>query len=356
MPYQSSNVGNMLQGGGSINLQGGSSSQVQSPITISAYQPAAGISVYQPAATADVYENSGSGGIPIYTGGGGSQQSAAPAYVDPWAGTVFGSTAGYNKAVGDYGKQRDSMLNSINDATVNSGNKYNSSILDYLDSRKIQQNTINSNATQNELARQQGMSGIMDMVGNGVGSSGTLLGNKNAGSSSAGEAIARAYGTLGRQQASGVGNQFARGQEKIATDQGNLLLADETQKRHANEDKTSIINEIVNNARSQISALNSSGLYASLPGQLDIEAKAAEIRQNAINELAKYDSVLTNGISGQAPMSAEQIRARATSMLNAGTAPEDAFNYTTEFPAQFQGTGQFPSSLPIFVAPRKDKQ
>lgn len=281
--------------------------------------------------------------------------SSPSTYVDPYAGTIFGSTAGYNKAVSDYNATKDSTMASINDAIGTGGNKYNSSILDYLDARKQQQNTIDSSSVQNELAREQGQQGILDMVGNGIKSSGTILANKNSGASSAGDAIAHAYGTLGRQQATSVGNQFAQGQDKIATEQNNLILGDETQKRHSQEDKTSTINEIVNSARSQLSALNQAAMYASLPDRVDIESKIAEIKQQALDALTQYDSVLSSGISGQSPMGADAVRAKANSLLTAGTAPASAFDYTTEFPAQFANTGQFASSLPIFIAPKKQQ-
>lgn len=260
------------------------------------------------------------------------------------------------QAISDYNRSKTSSFNSINDAISQGGQGYNSSILDYLDSRSAQQNSINSDAVQNELSRQQGMQGILDMVGNGVKSSGAILAGKNAGSSSAGGAIAAAYGTLGRQQASGVGNQFAQGQDKINTEQGNLALADATQMRHSGEDKTNTINSIVNSARSQLAALNQSAQYASIPDRIDIEAKITQIKQQAMDALSGYDKTLSGGIAGQGPQSADATRAKATSLLSAGVAPESAFDYTTDAPAQFQDTGQFASSLPIFIAPKKNNR
>lgn len=257
------------------------------------------------------------------------------------------------QGVADYNRSLTSSNNSISDAINSGASGYKGSILDYLDSRRGQQNTINSDAVQNELARQTGMQGILDMVGNGVRSTGTVLANKNAGSSSAGDAIARAYGTLGRQQASGVGNQFAQGQNKVNTEQSNLSLADTSQQRHSSEDKTNTINTIVNNARSQLASLNQAASYASIPNRVDIESKIAQVKQQAMAALSSYDSSLTQGISGQTPLDSNGVRAQATSLATAGTAPSQPFNYTSEAPAQFQGTGQFASSLPIFIAPKK---
>lgn len=289
-------------------------------------------------------------------GGNGGQPIAKATTVDPYAGTVFGSTAGYNKATADFNASQNSVNNSINDAVGSGASGYNSSILDYLAGRQQQQNTINSSSVQNELAREQGQQGIMDMVGNGIKSGGVVLANSNAGSSSAGEALARAYGTIGRQQSSSVGNQFAQGQSKIAADQNNLTLADATQARHTQEDKTNTINSIVSSARTQLASLNSAAQYASLPQRVDIENKIATIKQQAMDALSQYDSVLSGGIASQGPQSAEDVRASANKLLTAGTGPTNAFDYTTDVPTNLQGTGQFASSLPIFISPSARKQ
>lgn len=357
-----STIADMLQGGGGgISLQGSSPHLQASSGSGLVVQPASPRStIYlQPAAGGDVLNNpnthitvpssssSGSGG-----GGGGSTPQPAP---DPWASTPWGSQAAYNSAVADYNSLKGSTFNSITDAITQGGQGFNSALLDYIDSRKIQQNKVNADKVQNELSREQGMQGILDMVGNGIRSGGVILANDNAGSSSAGEALARAYGVLGRQEASKVGNQFAQGENNINTEQGNIVLADTTEKRHAEENKTNIINQIVNSARSQLAALNQDAQYASLPDRVNIENKIAEIKQNALDALAKFDGVLSGGISGQAPISAADTRSKAQALLTAGTAPENSFNYTTDIPAELQGSGQFASSLPIFVAPSSRK-
>lgn len=272
---------------------------------------------------------------------------------DPYAGTVFGSTAGYNKAVADFNDQKNTTLGSINDNLIGgAANSYKGSILDYLDARQGSQNNINSESVQNELARMQGMQGINDFVGNGIKSGGVVLANDNAGSSSAGEALARAYGMLGRQQASSVGNQAAQGQSKIDSEQATLQAGDATQLRHAN-DKTGTITDIVSKATAALDDLNTKAATASIPDRVNIDQHISQIKQQAMAALSAYDQTLTQGIASQAPQGADATRAKASALLTAGTAPENSFNYTTDVPAQLQGSGQFASSLPIFVAPNK---
>jgi hypothetical protein len=308
------------------------------------------------------------GGVPQYastsTSGGQNPLITAPAklatsatpigtasgIVDPAAAAAAATAKALAAARGDYSSTLSSTNNSINDAIGTAGSSYNSSILDWLDSQKAAQKTIDSSRVQNELARQQGTQDILDMVGNGIKSGGVILANGNSGSSSAGEALARAYGVQGRQQASKVGNQFAQNDAGINTQQDNLDASTQTELRHANEDKTTTINSIVNSARSQLAALNASAASASLPDRVDIEGRIASIKQQALDALSAYDAQLTNGAK---PQSADQIRSSAQQLLTAGTAPESSFDYTTDVPAQFQDTGQFASSLPIFVSPNR---
>lgn len=270
---------------------------------------------------------------------------------DPYAGTVFGSTAGHDQAISDYNNLKNTTLGSVNNAITGGTQGFNSSILDYLDSRKTQQNNIDSERVQNELARQQGFRSITDMVGNGIKSGGVILANDNAGSSSAREALARAYSTIARQQASTVGNQAAQGGSKIDAEQAALAAADVTQGRHTQESKTNTINTIVSNATDALTRLNQQAAYASLPDRVQIDQEIARIKQEAMSSLSAFDNELSNGIAGQGPADSNTTRAKATTLLTAGVAPENSFNYTSNVPAELQGTGQFASSLPIFTAP-----
>jgi hypothetical protein len=306
------------------------------------------------------YGPAGYSSTPLTINGGSSAAPAtptAPASTPNTAATAAATAAAAAtaRAETDFGNLKNSTFSSINDAVGSGARGYTSSIQDYLDSRKQQQNTVNNDAVQNELSREQGMQGITDMVGNGIKSGGVILANDNAGSSSAGEALARAYGIQGRQQASSVGNQFAQGQNKVNTEENNITAADTTEQRHVGEDKTNTINSIVNSTRSQLASLNQSAAYASIPDRVDIEAKIAEVKQQALDALSAYDGQLSSGVTANAPQDAGSVRASATNLLTAGTAPENSFDYTTDVPAQLQGSGQFASSLPIFISPNARK-
>lgn len=268
------------------------------------------------------------------------------------SGTV--TSAPSAAATTEYNNEKASTLAGINDLVTGNATDYGGSIQDYLDSRAQSQNSINNDAVQAELAREQGQQGILNMVSNGIKSGGVTLGNANAGSSSAADAIARAYSTLGRQQASSVGNQFAQANGKVQTEENNLLAGDTTEARHVTQSKTDTINNIVNSARQQLADLNYYASNSGVTDRVDIENQISQVKQQAIDALSTYDSQLASGTSKQPINTADQTRTAAQGLLTAGVAPENSYDYTTNVPTQLQGTGQFASSLPIFVSPNKN--
>ena len=297
----------------------------------------------------------GGGGSAAASGGGGGY--VAPAYVDPYAGTVFGSTANFNKAESDFGAQRDATYGSITDRIGNDANSYHSGMLDYEDSLKTGIRNLNEQGVQNELARTQGNAGVLDMVGHGVRSAGIQLANRSGASdSSAGEAIGQAYGDIGRRANAQVGNQYEAGQHTI-----DLAAADFNDQmvqgaRHLEENKAKIVNGIVSDAQTSIAALNAQAVNASLPDRIDIENKKQEIRNNATARLSSFDGELSSAQAGAKPADRQTNRGQAAKLATAGSTASNPFEYTTSTPAEFQDTGPFNSDLPLFSTAGTKKQ
>lgn len=278
-------------------------------------------------------------------GGGGVLGASTQAPVDPFA--AYGGRAAYDSKVGSINAQRQGLFGSVNDAIGGAANSYKSSILDYLDSLRAGQRTIDAQGVQNELAKKQGTQNILGMVGRGIRSGGVILNNKNASSSSATKAIADAYGQLGREQLSNVGNQYEQGQNAINEQQMSFQDQQAQGLRHLDENKQNVINNIVTQARTQLANLDSSIAGASLPDRINVEAEKEKIRQQALTALQQYDAQLSQGVSGVTPTSQQARMGQAATLANAGTAPENAFDFTTQLPAQFQN-GPFSSTLPLF--------
>lgn len=317
----------------------------QSTASVQQLQPTVDASINQ---RPYVVPKSGGSGSTGGGGGGGSQT-----YVDPYA--KWGGLAGYNRAVSDYNSAKNSAYGSVNDAIGDAGRGMNSSVLDYLDSLTKGQRAIDNSSIQNELARMSGRAGVLDMIGTGINSGGVVLSNKGAINSSAADALARAYNTIGQKQLSGVNNQYETGNMNIQQQQQDLNDQTKQFQRHLEDNKQTAVNKIVQDASSALASLNAAAQNASLADRIDIEGQKAAIRNQALSSLAQYDTTLSNGIAGVTPSTVDANRAKASSMITAGVAPDNAFSYSTTVPTQWQGTGPFASPLAVFSPSRKQQ-
>jgi hypothetical protein len=285
----------------------------------------------------------------------GQKNYSTPVYhappPDPYA--AWGGKANFDKLVNNFNIQKTNIYGSANDAADNAGIGIHGSILDFIDSLRGAQGKVDESAVQNELARRQGATGVMGMVGRGINSAAVTLNNDNAGDSSAGDAVARAYGDIGRRQMSTIGNQYAQGQRAVDMQQADVDTQRASGIRHINDSKTQVVNSIVSDARNSLAALDAAMANASLPDRINIENEKNNVKTQVMSKLAQYDAELTNGANGIAATSPDARKSTAYSLAQAGVAPENAFDYTAEQPADLKQTGPFASDLPIFTFKRK---
>lgn len=279
--------------------------------------------------------------------GGGGGYTPPP---DPYA--LWGGAEKYNALRSGFGAQKQGIYGSANEAAANAGLGLKGSILDFVDSLRTGQRSIDNKGINNELAKRQGTQNILGMVGRGIRSSGVQLANRNAGDSSAAGALANAYGEVGRGQLTGVGNQYEMGNRDIAMDQDNLAQQMASGQRKIGDSKTQVVNNIVADARNKFAQLDSEIANASLPDRIAIEQEKETIRQQVLGQLQQYDQMLASETAQIAPSSAEARRTEATRLAGLGQAPADAFTYTDEVPGQWQDTGPFPSEIPLFMPSR----
>lgn len=246
--------------------------------------------------------------------------------------------------------QRNGIYGSVQQAGQQAGNEYNQGILGLLDQLRSGQTSLDRQAVQNELARKQGTQGVLGMVGRGIQSAGVMLNNKNASDSSASGAIARAYSQLGQRQLSDVGNQFAQGENALQQGQSDLALQQASAQRNLSANKSRTVDNIVAQATNSLASLDAA--MASTPGitdRIQLEQEKERIRSQAMQALAQYDNTYSQGVSGIQPISQQNRQAQALQLANAGQAPDNSFDFTTQAPAQFADTGPFSSNLPIFT-------
>lgn len=290
----------------------------------------------------------------VTSGGGGGSSLDHPVLgdtaPDPYA--KYGGEANYNRLVDNFTQTLGNIRSSANSAGTQKAKEYNASILDFLDSLRMGQSNIDNQFIQNELAKQQGTADVNASVGRGIRSGGVMLANRNAGDSSGAEGLARAYGELGRQQLTGVGNQYAQGQNAIQQAQENFDLQRASGQRQLGVSRDGVVNGILDSAQQALAQLDANAINASIPQRVDIEREKANIKAAVLEQLSQYDEALNSGLGKINPLGADTARIRAAELARAGQAPASAFDYTAEVPMQFQNTGPFASELPIFTFPQ----
>jgi hypothetical protein len=329
------------------------------------YDGGAGVPVpYAPAPTLSSPNgmfNSVAAGNPVYVptdnGGGGTTTAATGKTAAQIAADEAAAAEAADKAAkkANFDAQHKGINDSTSAAEETAGNDYKGSILDYLDTLKAEQRKIDNQGVEAELAKRQGMDSVTSYVSNGIRSGGVMLGNKNAGSSSAKEALARAYSELGGRQAAGVATQYGMDKNNIAEAQYNLGENVKTQQRHNEEGKVKSINNIVSAAAQQLSALDAQIAGASLPDRINLEAEKENIRAAARQALSQHDHLFDEGVAGTQASSGDDRIAKAAALATSGVGAANPYQLTTEAPAQFQGTGGFSSSLPLFQLPRSKR-
>lgn len=332
-------ITNYLQGG-SGTLQGTSPTLQKASTTP---QPTIDASKFQPSSTSlSTYSSPGTATSPSL---GLTQQPAAPV-VDPYA--QWGGQSSYNSLVSGFGNQKQNIFSSANDAAKTSGINMRNSILDLIEAARTAQTSVDNRGINNELARQRGTSDIYGMVNRGITSGGVTLNNRNAADSSAAGAIARAYGNIGQRELSDVNNQYELENKDLALAQENVDLQERAGLRRIESDKEMAVNNIVSDANNQLAALDTAMANASLPERIAIDAEKNKIRSQVLEILSRYDNRLgeVNQIS---PMERQARIAEATKRNQLGQANPTQFDYMTEAPAQFQNTGPYASTLPIFT-------
>jgi hypothetical protein len=251
--------------------------------------------------------------------------------------------------------QKGIIFDSANMAAQAGGRKLNSSILDFVDSLRSGQQSIDNKSIQNELARKQGQTDILGMINRGVSSGASVLRNANAGASSATRALADAYGDIGRRELTGVNQQYELGNRDIAQQQTGLDAQRASGNRSIQNSKQDIVDNIVSEATNSLAALDAQLIDASLPDRIAIEQEKANIRNTVMSQLGQFDDMLARESGGVQALSPEARMAQASQLATAGTAPDDAFDYSTDTPMDLQGTGPFAGDLPLFTYRRKQQ-
>lgn len=286
----------------------------------------------------------------VYQGGGGTSYGytapavAAPA--DPYA--RWGGQGAYTNMVNSFNSQKDNVFSSAREAAANSGIGLRGSILDLIDSVRTGQQAVDNRGINADMAKQRGTQDIYGMINRGVQSGGVTLANRNASDSSAAGAIAQAYGQLGQRQLSDVNNQYELENQDISLAQQNLDMQRASGLRKIEDSKEQVINSIVSDANNQLAAIDTAMANASLPDRIALDAEKNRIRSEVMGTLSQYDAN-KGDVNNVRAMDRNARISEATRRASLGQANPLQFKYQTEAPMQYQGSGPFASTLPIFT-------
>lgn len=302
------------------------------------------------------------GGIPSGGGGGGGggtnvlgnytqqpqpqpQPRPQPA-PDPYA--KWGGQAQYNRLVSGFDTQKSGINSSARAAAKTSGLGLRNSILDFIDTLRTGQQQIDNRGINNELARQRGTADVYQSMNQGIRSGGVTLANRNASDSSAAEAIARAYGDIGRRQMSDIGNQYEMENVEIGMSQEDLARQRASGLRRFESAEEQAVTSIVADATDKLSALDAAMANASLPERIALNSEKNAIRNQVESVLEPYMSKLSQANKVKA-MGGNARIAEATRRRSLGMAPSKQFDFSTDTPVGLEDSGPVSSELPIFT-------
>lgn len=294
------------------------------------------------------------GGTSVYSWNSPQVKSAVtanptPVYtapVDPYA--KWGGKAGYDGMQAGWDQTLGSINNQADFDTRSYASKYGLSINELVNQGQVGQSAIDTSRINNFANQQLGQKQVNNMVGSGIQSGGVLLANRNAGDSSATEAIAKAYGVLGNREMMNINNQFEAGQRDINQAQ---VEFDAQQALGLNRLKVESADEadrIVTQARDDIAALRAEQQKVDFPTQVDIEAEIAAIQGRTIASLKVLDNRLVTEMGAIKGIDNTTAQSKAMSNINAGNVPQNQFNYNTSPEVKMPGASP-PSTLPIYT-------
>lgn len=288
-------------------------------------------------------------------GSGTRTATTTPAYVDPYA--RWGGRAAYDSEINKFNTQKAGILDSAGAAGSAGASAMREGIYDFSQNYARAMGGINDKAVTADLAKMTGGRDILGMVGRGIKSSGTMLANKNASNSSAGAAIAEAYGDIGQREMNKVGNAYAEDQREIVSAQDQLALDAAAYQAKIGRQKEDTLAKIVNESKVQLAALDAAMAGASMPQRIQIAQEMEAVKQRATGELSKYDSLLQQELGKSKRISSQDQQAQAAERSTAGyDLGEGAYDYSTQAPVQFQNTGPYSSNLPLFTFPRNSRE
>lgn len=294
-------------------------------------------------------------GTPAYTtpSGGGGSVAGSSTYSGPSAAQIAENNR-ISNVNASAGVAQNGLIAGGNQSRADNTLKYGNDSGDFTTQIQGGQNTINTGRANNELNLRRTMSGIAQGIRQGIRSGGVNLANMNALDSGAADAMARAYATVGNQQANDAGNQSQlKGNEldasQVTLDQQKAAGLNKLHGWRQNETQ-----RVSQKLWDDLSTLEQSTKAQGGSFGVDMGARDRIISQAAA-ELDAVDAITNNSLQQLHGYTPDEARAKAMEMDTAGAT---ANPFTVESAQSATNTPAGPAVGQFGIAPvlRKDQQ
>jgi hypothetical protein len=255
--------------------------------------------------------------------------------------------------------QRDAALSGIRIGAGQSFNDtesyFNNQAKPFLNNLRSEQTGINQGYENSALNRLSSIHDLLDNIRQGIQSFGIYLSNRNAGSSGASEAAAKAYAKEGEKGNAQIQGEYALDVRGLKTKQENLDRTSSESGRQLHSIISDNVTRISNDTKMKLEQLNADAQYAGL-NPIDVASLRQEIIADGQSKLQGLDSWLTSQMGSITPESQDAAEKAAYGLYTAGTPAPGSYNFSVATP-QWSGAPIAPvSSLPIYRPGSKTDQ
>lgn len=215
-----------------------------------------------------------------------------------------------------------------NQSATDVRNKYQGDVQKFLATIQNGQDDINSGMANNALNLRRSMSNIAGGIRQGIKSGGVQLANMNATDSGAADAMARAYATMGNQQAGDANNEAALKEAELSTQQVKLARDRDEGVAGFDREREAEVSRIRGDLRNKLALLDAQGAAEGVNGAVDMGIVDRVINQ-AVAQLAAVDQMRNQRLGGVQALDKAGANAKAAEMDAAGmegTSPFSAGN------------------------------
>lgn len=216
-----------------------------------------------------------------------------------------------------------------NQSATDVRNKYQSDVQKFLATIQNGQDDINGGMANNALNLRRSMSNIAGGIRQGIKSGGVQLANMNATDSGAADAMARAYATMGNQQAGDANNEAALKEAELTTNQVKLNRDRDEGVAGFDRERDAEVNRIRGDLRNKLAILDAQGAAEGVNGAVDMGIVDRVISQ-AVQQLAAVDAMRNQRLGGVQALDKAGANAKAAEMDVAGMEGTSPFSAGTE--------------------------